>query len=49
MAVVGKHQLNKIVHGKLDGTLPMIYEYNPDIILQGLGKMMGVENTSKNS
>lgn len=43
MAVVGKHQLKKTVHGKLDGTLPMIYEYNPDIIIQGLGKMMGVE------
>lgn len=47
MAVVGKHQLNKIIHGKLDGTLPMIYEYNPDIILQGLGKMMGVEMAAK--
>jgi indolepyruvate ferredoxin oxidoreductase alpha subunit len=43
MAVVGKHRLKKTVHGKLDGTLPMIYEYNPDIIIQGLGKMMGVE------
>jgi len=47
MAVVGKHQLNKTVHGKLDRTLPMIYEYNPDIILNGLGKMMGVEITAK--
>ncbi len=47
MAVVGKHQLNKTVHGKLDGTLPMIYEYNPDIILQGLGKMMGVDIADK--
>ena len=47
MAVVGKHQLKKIVHGKLDGTLPMIYEYNPDIILNGLGKMMGVEMAAK--
>ena len=47
MALVGKHQLNKTVHGKLDGTLPMIYEYSPDIILDGFARMMGVETPSK--
>lgn len=47
MAVVGKYQLKNIVHGKMDGTLPMINEYTPDIILKGLGKMMGVEIPDK--
>jgi indolepyruvate ferredoxin oxidoreductase, alpha subunit len=43
LAIVGKHQLKPIIHGKLDGTLPMIYEYSPDIVLGGVGKMMGLE------
>lgn len=47
LAVIGKHQLNKTVHGKLDGTLPMIYEYSPDIILEGFGRMMGVDIPDK--
>jgi indolepyruvate ferredoxin oxidoreductase alpha subunit len=47
MAVIGKHQLNKTVHGKLDGSLPRIYEYSPDIILDGFGRMMDVEMPSE--
>jgi len=43
MAIIGKHQLKRMVHGKLDGMLPMIYEYSPDIVLQGVGRMMGLE------
>jgi len=43
LAIVGKHHLDKTVHGKLDGTLPMIYEYSPDIVLGGVGRMMGLE------
>ncbi len=44
-AVIGKHGLNKKVYGKLDGTFPMIFEYSPDIILEGLAKIMNVEIT----
>jgi len=47
LAVIGKHGLKKRVHGKLDGTLPMIYEFNPDIVLEGFGRMMGVELSHK--
>jgi len=47
LAVIGKHGLVKTVHGKLDGTLPMIYEFNPDIVLEGFGRMMGVELPDK--
>lgn len=47
LAVIGKHGLKKEVHGKLDGTLPLIYEYNPDIILEGLNKIMNTEKGEK--
>ncbi len=43
LAIIGKHRLDITVHGKIDGTLPMIYEYSPDIVLEGFGRMMGVE------
>jgi indolepyruvate ferredoxin oxidoreductase alpha subunit len=43
LAIVGKYHLDKTVHGKLDGTLPLIYEYSPDIVLGGVGRMMGLE------
>lgn len=49
LAVIGKHHLNKTVHGKLDGTMPLIYEYNPDIVLNGFGRMMGVEMPVKST
>lgn len=47
-ALLGKHGLNKKVYGKLDGTFPMIFEYSPDIILEGLGKIMNVETEKVN-
>lgn len=47
LAVIGKYGLNKKVHGKLDGTFPMIFEYSPDIIFEGLSKVMGVEKDEK--
>jgi len=47
MAVIGKYNLHKTVNGKLNGILPMIYEYSPDILLEGFGRMMGVEKSSK--
>ena len=40
LAIIGKYNLNKKVYGKLDGTLPRIYEYNPDILLKGLAKVL---------
>ncbi|MGC9125481.1 MAG: indolepyruvate ferredoxin oxidoreductase subunit alpha, partial [Caldisericaceae bacterium] len=42
-AVIGEHLLNKKVFGKLDGTLPMIYEYSPDIIRNALSKALSIE------
>lgn len=47
LAVIGKHDLHKTVNGKLNGTLPMIYEYSPDIVLEGFGRMLGVEKLAE--
>jgi indolepyruvate ferredoxin oxidoreductase alpha subunit len=47
LAIIGKHGLKKRVYGKLDGTLPMIYEFNPDIVLEGFGRMMDVQLPDK--
>lgn len=43
LAIIGKHNLRKKVYGKLDGTLPRIYEYNPDIISFGMAKILDKE------
>jgi indolepyruvate ferredoxin oxidoreductase alpha subunit len=43
LAVVGKHGLKIQVHGKLNDTMPMIYEYTPEIVLEGLRKVTGVD------
>ncbi|MGB7968333.1 MAG: indolepyruvate ferredoxin oxidoreductase subunit alpha [Methanobacterium sp.] len=40
LSIIGKNGLNKIVHGKLDGTLPMIYEYSPNIIINAMEKVL---------
>jgi indolepyruvate ferredoxin oxidoreductase alpha subunit len=39
LAIIGKHNIAKKVYGKLDDTLPRIYEYNPDIISVGMAKI----------
>ncbi len=39
-AIKGKYELKVKVHGKLDGTLPLIFEYNPDTIFEGLNKII---------
>ncbi len=39
LAIIGKHNIAKKVYGKLDGALPRIYEYNPDIISVGMAKI----------
>jgi indolepyruvate ferredoxin oxidoreductase alpha subunit len=41
LSIIGKNGLKKNVHGKLDGTLPMIYEYSPNIILDSMEKVLG--------
>jgi len=43
LAIIGKYNLRKKVYGKLDGILPRIYEYNPDIILTGIAKITDKE------
>jgi indolepyruvate ferredoxin oxidoreductase, alpha subunit len=40
LALAGKYCLKKKVHGKLDSTLPMVYEYSPDIIFKGLNNVI---------
>lgn len=47
LAVIGKHGLKLKVHGKLDETLPMIYEYTPDIVLEGITKVMDINLEEK--
>ncbi len=43
LAVIGKNGIIKKVHGKLDGTLPLIYEYDPQIIREGINKVLKIE------
>ncbi len=43
LSIIGQNGLKKIIHGKLDGTLPMIYEYSPNIILNALNKVIDDE------
>ncbi len=40
LAIIGKNRLDKTVHGKLDQTLPRIYEYTPNIIKEMLEKVL---------
>ncbi|MDI6643720.1 MAG: indolepyruvate ferredoxin oxidoreductase subunit alpha [Methanobacteriaceae archaeon] len=39
LTILGKYGIKRNVHGKLDGTLPMIYEYSPDIIVNSFNKI----------
>lgn len=47
LAILGKQGLKKKVHGKLDGTLPIIYEFNPEIILEGINKVLDIKTNKK--
>jgi indolepyruvate ferredoxin oxidoreductase alpha subunit len=47
LAVLGKNGVDKKVHGKLDGTLPLIYEFNPEIVRHGVNKVLGIETSTK--
>ncbi len=46
-SLLGKYGVNKKVYGKLDGTLPMVYEYSPDILKNALSKAIGVKLPGK--
>ncbi|MFW6134678.1 MAG: indolepyruvate ferredoxin oxidoreductase subunit alpha [Elusimicrobiota bacterium] len=43
LVLLGREGCNKTVYGKLDGTLPRIYEYHPDIILEVLTKVLDLK------
>ncbi len=43
LAIKGAQNLRLDVHGKVDATLPMIYEYNEDIVREGVNKVLGIE------
>ena len=43
LSIIGQNGLKKNIHGKLDSTLPMIYEYSPNIILNALNKVIDVD------
>lgn len=40
LAIIGSNKLNISVHGKLDGTFPLIYEFNQDITNKSLNKVL---------
>jgi indolepyruvate ferredoxin oxidoreductase, alpha subunit len=42
LAIIGKHGLSVEVTGKLDGSMPMIYEYTPDIVGESIFKVLGL-------
>jgi len=43
LTIIGKYNITKKVYGKLDGTLPRIYEYNPDVVSIGMAKIVDEE------
>jgi len=47
LAIVGKYNLSTRVHGKRDGTLSEIFEYNPNIIFDALQKLQSFEDNRK--
>ena len=42
-ALLGKKNMHKRIFGKLDGTLPRIYEYHPDIITEALERVLNLK------
>lgn len=47
LAVLGKYGINKKVHGKLDETLPLIYEFSPEIVFDGIKKVLNIDSDKK--
>ena len=43
LSIIGKNGIKTNVHGKLDNTLPMIYEYSPNIVLDAMEKVLGID------
>ncbi|HMK54831.1 MAG TPA: indolepyruvate ferredoxin oxidoreductase subunit alpha [Methanobacteriaceae archaeon] len=43
LAIIGKYGLNVEVNGKLDGFLPLIYEYTPDIVREAVYNVLGLK------
>ncbi|MEN6329529.1 MAG: indolepyruvate ferredoxin oxidoreductase subunit alpha [Methanobacteriaceae archaeon] len=43
LAIIGKHGLSVEVKGKLDGSMPMIYEYTPDIVGESIYHVLGLK------
>jgi indolepyruvate ferredoxin oxidoreductase alpha subunit len=43
LAIIGKYGLKMQVYGKLDASLPMIYEYTPDIIRESVFNVLGLK------
>lgn len=48
LSIIGQEGWQKRVYGKLDQTLPHIYEYNPDIVEQALTQVLKMEVPEKN-
>ena len=49
LAVLGKIGVKKKIHGKLDGSLPLIYEYNPEIVFNSIRKVSNFKLDLKES
>jgi indolepyruvate ferredoxin oxidoreductase alpha subunit len=46
-AILGKNGLVRKIYGKLDGTMPMAYEYSPDILKAAISKALGISLPEK--
>ncbi len=47
LAIAGKYNINTKIHGKRDGTLSEIFEYNPNIVFDALQKLQSFEDNRK--
>ncbi|MDR2831146.1 MAG: indolepyruvate ferredoxin oxidoreductase subunit alpha [Methanobrevibacter sp.] len=48
LSIIGKNQLKTSVFGKLNNVFPMIYEFNPDIILNSFKDFYKIANKENN-
>jgi len=44
LVIIGKYGLKIEVNGKLDASLPLIYEYTPDIVCESIHNVFGLKN-----
>ena len=47
LAIIGRENLNTLVHGKLDETLPECYEFNTDIVEDAFNKILNFRNNNE--